>query len=209
MARPREFDEAQVLDAAIECFWSRGYEATSVRELAAEMGIGGASLYNTFGDKRALFRRALELYVERMRDRRAALAASLMPREAIAALLMGTIDRALADKGQRGCLMVNAAMELAARDPELRRLVAAELAETEAFFHGLIATGQRDRTISGTLPSEELARHLLGVLLGIRVLARARPYRELLECVARPALSLLDDPRPSRETARDENFANE
>ena len=55
MARPREFDETAALDAAIECFRRRGYEATSVRDLTACMGIGPTSLYNSFGDKRALF----------------------------------------------------------------------------------------------------------------------------------------------------------
>ena len=55
MARAREFDEAAVLDAAIEKFWLCGYEATSVRDLADEMYIAGASLYNAFGDKRALY----------------------------------------------------------------------------------------------------------------------------------------------------------
>ena len=64
MARPREFDEAIVLDAAVNCFWTRGSEATSVPDLAAEMGITGPSLYNAFGDKRALFRTALERYVQ-------------------------------------------------------------------------------------------------------------------------------------------------
>ena len=54
MARPREFDEATVLEAAMHCFWAQGYEATSVRDLAAQMGITGASLYNAFGDKRSL-----------------------------------------------------------------------------------------------------------------------------------------------------------
>ena len=55
MARPREFDEGEALDAAMDCFWRDGYEATSVRDLAARMGITGASLYNAFGDKRSLF----------------------------------------------------------------------------------------------------------------------------------------------------------
>src|SRR5271154_3866629 len=64
MARPREFEEAAVLDAAVQCFWARGYEATSVHDLAEKMGITGASLYNAFGDKRALYRRALDQYVE-------------------------------------------------------------------------------------------------------------------------------------------------
>lgn len=70
VARPRTFDGDKVLDAAIACFWSRGLEATSVRDLAEHMGIRGPSLYNAFGDKRALFARALERYATRtMRER--------------------------------------------------------------------------------------------------------------------------------------------
>ena len=64
MARPREFDEVTALEAAIECFWHRGYVATSVRDLADKMGISGPSLYNAYGDKRALFAQALDHYVD-------------------------------------------------------------------------------------------------------------------------------------------------
>src|SRR5579871_6171429 len=81
MARPREFDEAAVLDAAIERFWLRGYEATSVRDLADEMNIAGASLYNTFGDKRSLYERALNRYLDStFRERIRRLEPSLPPR---------------------------------------------------------------------------------------------------------------------------------
>ena len=64
MARPREFDEAAAMDAAIDHFWHRGYEATSVRDLAACMGISSPSLYNSFGNKRELFALALERYLD-------------------------------------------------------------------------------------------------------------------------------------------------
>src|ERR1700756_2373670 len=70
MARPREFGETTDLDAAMNCFWAQGLEQTSVRELADQMGITGASLYNAFGDKRSLYRRALDHYLEQtVRDR--------------------------------------------------------------------------------------------------------------------------------------------
>jgi TetR/AcrR family transcriptional repressor of nem operon len=65
MARPREFDEITAVEAATSCFWRDGYEATSVRDLVARMGITGASLYNAFGDKRSLFRHVLQHYAER------------------------------------------------------------------------------------------------------------------------------------------------
>src|ERR1700684_1120320 len=64
MPRPRKFDEATALDAAIECFWRRGYEATSLRDLTAAMGLSAPSLYNAFGDKEELFALALERYLD-------------------------------------------------------------------------------------------------------------------------------------------------
>ena len=64
MARPREFDEEAVLDAAVQCFWARGYESTSVKDLMEATGLTAASLYNAYGDKRAMFRTALDRYIE-------------------------------------------------------------------------------------------------------------------------------------------------
>src|SRR5208283_5324215 len=70
MARPREFDETAVLEAAMNCFWAQGFEQTSVRDLAQRMGITGASLYNAFGDKRSLYRQAFVYYLtQSVRDR--------------------------------------------------------------------------------------------------------------------------------------------
>jgi len=107
MARPREFHEADVLEAAMQCFWCNGYEATSVRELAERMGLTCASLYNAFGDKRALFRRVLEQYLTHMQERTAVLERTLPPRQAIVQFLEGAIDRSLADRERRGCMLVN------------------------------------------------------------------------------------------------------
>jgi AcrR family transcriptional regulator len=84
MARSREFDEEVVLDAAMEYFWNWGYEATSVRDLIETTGLTGASLYNAFGDKRGLFRAALDRYVESSIGERIRRCEALPPREAIA-----------------------------------------------------------------------------------------------------------------------------
>src|SRR5215469_12127117 len=120
MVRPRAFDEETALDAATDCFWRDGYEATSVRELAAEMGINAPSLYNAFGDKRALFRDVLRRYVERStRARIKHFATSLPPKEAVQGFLNDIVERSLADKDRRGCLLVNSALEIAPHDREL------------------------------------------------------------------------------------------
>lgn len=194
MARPREFDEGAALDAAIQCFWSRGYEATSVRDLANAMGIAGPSLYNTFGDKRTLYRQALDHYVERgFCDRVRRFESELAPRAAIGAFFDEIIELSLADDQRKGCLIVNSALELAPHDPEFQAALADVLRDMEAFFHRCVKAGQDTGAINASLPADDLARMLLGLLMGLRVLARSRPEPELLRGLVRPALALLDD----------------
>ena len=194
MARPREFDEAAVLDAAIERFWQRGYEATSVRDLADEMNIAGASLYNAFGDKRSLYERALNRYLDRtFRERIRRLEPSLSPREAIVAFLQEIIKRSLTDKQRRGCMLVNSAIESAPHDSKFLEIVATFLDEVESFFFRCVSNGQRNGSITKAHSAEDLSKSLLGILLGIRVLARVRPERKLLEGLVRPVFGLLDN----------------
>ena len=204
MARPREFDEAAVLDAAIERFWLRGYEATSVRDLADEMSIAGASLYNAFGDKRGLYARALNRYLDQtFRERIRRIEPVLPPREAIEAFLREIIKRSLGDKQRRGRMLVNSAIESAPYDPGFLGIVATFLDEVEAFFLRCMSRGQKDGSITHDHSAEDLSKSLLGILLGIRVLARVRPDRKLLEGLVRPVFGLLEGaPSASRRGAR-------
>lgn len=192
MARPRGFSEEAVLDAAMHCFWSRGYDATSVRDLIESTGLTGASLYNAFGDKRALYRRSLDHYVASSIASRIRRCRSLPPRAALEAFFAEILDRSLGDGGHKGCMLVNAALDVAPHDAELQEAVAAVLHELEAFFLACVAAGQADGSIPASRPAEELAAHLLGVLMGVRVLARIRPERPLLEGVVAGAFALLD-----------------
>jgi TetR/AcrR family transcriptional regulator, transcriptional repressor for nem operon len=191
MARPREFDEATALEAAMNCFWAQGYELTSVRDLAEQMGITGASLYNAFGDKRSLYRQALRHYLEQtVRDRVARLE-RLRPFPAIRTFFDEIVERSVKDRQHRGCMLVNSALELAPYDPEFQKIVAEEMIFIEAFFRRSIEAGQKDGTILAIRPAAELAKLLLSVLLGIRVLARTRPQRGVLEDAAKGVLELL------------------
>ena len=193
MARLKAFDEDRALDAAVDCFWMRGYEATSVRDLAQSMGIGGTSLYNAYGDKRALFARSLERYAERsMRERIARLEAGHRPKEAIRAFLAEIIERSLGDPDRKGCLLVNSALDVAPHDAEIGKVVGGYLDEIRAFFRRNIEAARRAGQAPRKIDADEVSGHLLGVLLGIRVLARTGARRKLLEGVARPALDLLD-----------------
>ena len=195
MARPREFDEEAVLDAVVQCFWSRGYEATSVRDLIDKTGITSASLYNAFGDKRALFQKALRHYVEASIDDRLDRCEKMAPRAAIEAFFNEILQRSLTDRQHKGCMLVNTALD-AAHEPDFQKTVAAVLVRLEQFFLDCVAAGQADGTITRTVPAANLARQLLGMLMGLRVLARARPERPLLEGIVQATLALL---APSNE----------
>jgi TetR/AcrR family transcriptional regulator, transcriptional repressor for nem operon len=192
VARPREFDEAAVLDAVMECFWRRGYDATSIRDLIEATGITGASLYNAFGDKRSIYERALGLYVETSIADRIRRCEEMPPRQAIQSFFSEIIKRSVTGTDNRGCMLVNAAMEVAPRDLEFQLSVGDVLTEIERFFLRCVTTGQADGTINCRMAADDLARHLLGVLLGIRVLCRIRPDRRVLEGMLAPSLALLD-----------------
>src|SRR5260370_39383637 len=145
MARPREFDEAAVLDAAIARFWQHGYEATSVRDLAEEMNIAGASLYNAFGDKRSLYERALNRYLDQtFRERIRRLEPSLPPREAIVAFLQEIIKRSLNDRQRRGCLLVHPAPASTPHDRGNPQSLASVLTQVETFFLRCLPSGAVD-----------------------------------------------------------------
>jgi TetR/AcrR family transcriptional repressor of nem operon len=197
MGRPREFDETAVLDAAIACFWADGYETTSVRDLSVSMQMTSASLYNAFGDKLSLYRRALERYVElSVRERIGRLESTLPPLAAIRGFFDEVVERSVADPFHRGCMLINAALELAPRDAGIGALVAQELVQIEAFFRRSAAAAQANGTMTSLQTPDAVGRHLLSVLVGIRVLARVRPDRSLLEGAAAAALVQLGSPQP-------------
>jgi TetR/AcrR family transcriptional repressor of nem operon len=188
MARPREFDEQAVLDAAVQCFWSRGYEANSVRDLIEKTGLTGASLYNAFGDKRAIYQRALDHYIEASVAERIRRSEAMAPGAAIENFFNDIVERSLNDADCKGCMLVNAALEMAPHDPGFREAVSITLHRIEAFFLRCILHGQADGSISAKISAEDMAKNLLGILMGIRVLARVRPERELFSGILRAGL---------------------
>jgi TetR/AcrR family transcriptional repressor of nem operon len=167
-----------------------------VRDLADAMQIGGASLYNAYGDKRALFGRSLERYANRsMRDRITRMEAEHRPKEAIRAFIAEIVDRSLKDPDRKGCLLINSALDVAPHDAEIGKVVAGYLDELRAFFRRNIEAAQRVGQVPRSVDAEEVSGHLLGVLAGVRVLARTGARRKVLESVVRPALALLEHPR--------------
>src|ERR1700752_5284089 len=143
---------------------------------------------------RSAFIARVNCYLDQtFRERIGRLEPSLPPREAIVALLQEVVKRSLTDKQRRGCMLVNSAIERAPHDAKLFDIVAIFLDEVERFFLRCVSNGQKDGTITKAYSAADPSRSLLGALLGIRVLARVRPERKLLEGLLRPIFGLLDD----------------
>ncbi|MBW0449580.1 TetR/AcrR family transcriptional regulator [bacterium M00.F.Ca.ET.228.01.1.1] len=195
MARPRGFDEEEVLEAASATFWLKGYEATSTRDLVKCTGLTQPSLYNAFGDKRGLYLRALEHYLDRsLRERIRRLESTMPPAQAITGFFEETIERSVSDPHKRGCMLVNSALEMTPDDEAFRKLVATEIAEIREFFHRCLIAAQKNGTLPQTIRADDAAAHLLATVLGMRVLARVDPQRAVLSSAVASALVLFGLP---------------
>jgi TetR/AcrR family transcriptional repressor of nem operon len=188
----KQFDTNAALTKAMEAFWARGYEATSVQDLVACMGINRGSLYATFGDKRQLFIQALRRYDDHYRKAWVeTLGTGRSPREAILAAFEGAISAVLGSGSRNGCLLVNTALELSPHDEEIAEIVGHGLAEMEGFFRARIEEGQAIGEIPARVVATETARALLGLFIGLRVLSRSRPEEPLLRSIASQAEALV------------------
>ena len=193
MARPREFDVDSALEHAMQAFWAKGFNATSLDQLCAATGLSRSSLYAAFGGKRALLRRSIERYETQGVARiGAALARPGPVREVIAAFVRDVIDRIVAGPGRRGCFLGNCAAELARNDREIAARVRRSLDRIECLFRDALARGQARGEISPAADIEATARFLIAGIQGLRLLGKANPDRAALEGVARVMLGCLD-----------------
>lgn len=185
MARPREFDIDVATARAMEQFWLRGYEGTTVPHLVEATGVQRGSLYAAFGSKHALYLAALDRYQQEgaapmARAVRQVLQEGCSVRDVVRGLLLGMVDEAVDDPARRGCLMVNAVTERAACDRDVaRRGRQAMVGMTEVF--GELLRVAQDR---GELPQDRdvvaLARFLVLTVQGLRVAGVADPDRVAL-----------------------------
>jgi TetR/AcrR family transcriptional repressor of nem operon len=174
MPRPREFDEDDVVARATDLFWRRGYHATSVRDLGDALGLSASSLYRTFGDKHALFLRALDHY--RATDSAEARDHLLRPGPAPEVLrewLIRMVDLPEEGAAARGCFVVNTATELGADDPAVDERTQAAFGVTRDSLREVLERGRRDGELRTDLDVAATAESLFTLVLGLRVRARA------------------------------------
>ena len=191
MPRTKAFDPDTALQKAMQVFWERGYDATSIEDLVQTMGINRFSLYSTFGDKHQLFVAVLERYCATIvADLMAELeqAAGLV---AIRRFFMRLVDVFASAQGWRGCLITNTAVELAPHDPQAAAKVQAYVVRLEEAFYRVLLQAQQAQQLPATHACRDLARFLVGSALGLGVLAKTSPGRQALEGYAAVVVSVL------------------
>ena len=193
MARHKEFDQDQALQKAMEVFWARGYEATSMQDLVEHMGINRQSLYDTFGDKHSLFLKALDRYHEV--ETRKLLEFIERPgsvKKAFRQLFGAVIDGSFTNGQQRGCLMNNSMSELAARCKATAEKTIRNMRTVEEAFYRALLRGKKDGELQHIREPRAVARFLYNNFQGLVLTAKATQDRKTLEDVVKVTLSVLE-----------------
>jgi len=191
--RPKAFDPKRALDSALHCFKQHGFNGASLSTLTQEMGVGRASLYATYGDKRTLFLRALADYadatigffVQR-------LDAASDPLAEVRAVLRDVAAFSVCDDGRLGCFLVNSTAELAASDEDVRGFAAKCFGRFEDAFARALERARASGALAAHKDPRALARLLFAAIIGIRVMGKARVELAVLEDVVDSALACLE-----------------
>ena len=188
--RPREFCVDEALAAALRVFWSRGYEGASLSDLTEAMGITRPSLYAAFGNKEALFRKALDLYE---REKLAFMGEALKAptsRGVAERLLRGALEMQTSDCEPRGCLRVISSVACGAEAESIRAEVIARRASSHQALLDRFQQAKADGDLPGHVEAEGLANYLSAILQGMAVQAGGGASREQLETLVETSLAM-------------------
>ena len=192
MPRVKEFDEAEVLDQALELFRARGFKHTSFADLVDELGVSRQSLYDTYGDKQTLYQTALRRYLDRSLDQLRRKLADEAPVRHVFTQFFDAMINAQCGGGAPGCFMVNAMVELSPHDADTRALAQTHAREIEGLFAARLTAAQRQGEIAKAKDPTALARYFYHTMLGLAVAVRAQGDKAGLKQTAHLALQVLD-----------------
>jgi len=192
MARPRKFDEQDVLTAARDTFWRGGYKATSVQDLAEATGLGAQSLYGAFGSKRDLFMRILDEYcATQAAGLEAAVTADPSPWHGLTTAVVFEDDGRM-ELPPQGCLMANSIAALSAQDDDVQARACRVYADTLALFARQITEAQEKGEIDSDVDPTETARALIAVMQGIEFLQKSGIAEDEVRRLKHAALDMIE-----------------
>jgi TetR/AcrR family transcriptional regulator, transcriptional repressor for nem operon len=191
MARPRQFDEDDVIEQSMRQFWEHGYRETSVDNLVEATGVRPGSLYNAFpGGKRELFIDALARYSKLVvPEKMGALESVGASLAEVRAYFDGLVRDLLSPEGRMGCLMVNSTVELAAEDSEVAKVVRGHMRRLERNARRALENAKRRGEISADIDPGAKAAQLMATGMGLMVVGKTKPGRAVLETIVESAFA--------------------
>ncbi len=193
MARTKDFDEDEVLTKAMNLFWSRGYNATSMEDLVSGLGISRSSLYDTYTDKQSLFIKALENYQQIGYAKMQETANHPGPaKETVKKLIELATEGLLAGKQDKGCFMLNAGVEMAPHDKTVNNLVRRNDQLMEDLFYQVIQKGKKKGEIKTRRDTNALARFFLNTIKGLQVTGKSGKDKSVFDEIIQFSVSTLD-----------------
>ncbi|WP_438495265.1 TetR/AcrR family transcriptional regulator [Paenibacillus sp. IHBB 3054] len=190
MARTKEFEINEVLDKAIQLFWMQGYEKTSMQDLVDFMGIHRRSIYDTFGDKHALYMKALQRYESTQNKKMRFL---VEKQEPVKELIRRFLESSMRKEGEpQGCFIVNSGVELGVLDHEVASFVEESYSKMEKLLYQLVQTGQQRGELRASLKPEACSHYLLNAWLGLRTMVKTATDQGKLTSIIHTILNTLD-----------------
>jgi len=191
MGRPRSFDIDRALDRALQVFWRKGYEGTSLSDLTKAVGVNRPSLYAAFGDKEALFRKALDRYLNGPAAYTQKALKEPTARAVVERLLRGAADLNTAQRNPGGCLTVQGALACGEAGDSIRQELAAYRAAGEAALRRRFQRAKSEGDLPATVNSVDLAGYVATIVYGMAVQAAGGATREKLQNVVEMTLRTL------------------
>lgn len=193
MPRPKEFNPDDVIEKAMQVFWHKGYEATSMEDLLNAMDLNRGSLYDTFGDKRQLFLKVIDRYCTTFASSKFSLLDQPGPAlPTLRRFISGMIEGGLADPQRRGCLIANTVMELSPHENEIAGTLRQALKMVEDTFFNVLARAKQQGELKNDKDPRALARFLTTMMQGTIVMIKAGASADVVKQTVETALSILD-----------------
>lgn len=191
--RPLEYDPEEALDAAMQVFWSQGFDGTSLQDLLRATGLSKSSLYQGFGGKNELFERCINYYCDtlsvKMLDQLNNSESGLRFIEAT--LLRAAVEARSSPDLQRGCLLMNTANEFSKSDPVIAKKVAVGFDSFREVFHAAVRRGQREGAISDSVDANVLVSYLISNMGGLFTIVKGGADEKTVKDVVRVILRTL------------------
>lgn len=192
MPRTKQFDEKEVLNKAVDLFWTKGYYATSAHDLVEKLGISRSSLYDTYGDKHCIFVKALQQYRKAKIDEVIETLDKTDNAEKYIKYLFNSIKTSAVEYQRfKGCFMVNSTVEMAQVDKEIAGIINSIMHDFEDALYKAIKKGQKTGAFTTLHSARSLARFLSNSINGLRVTMKSDAGEKVFDDIVKVSLSVL------------------